>query len=356
MNDIMKAFAIEGKPVSCQVYGNGYINVTYLIESEAGNRYILQKINRHVFKDIPGLMRNIQAVSQHLRMREKDPRKSLHLVPTLKGQPYYVDGQGEYWRAYGFIENAICLDAAQCPEDFYQSAVAFGRFQAMLSDFPAHTLKETIHRFHDTPWRYEALHQAISADAMGRVSHCPKEIEFALSHQRVAGEMIELHKKGQLPLRVTHNDTKLSNVMLDATTHTALCVIDLDTVMPGLVGNDFGDSIRFGASTALEDETDLSRVALSLSYFEAYARGYLSACGDYLTPLEIETLPLGAKLMTLECGIRFLTDYLKGDTYFRIHREHHNLDRCRTQFKLVADMTDKKRAMAQIIKRVQGRG
>ena len=261
-----------------------------------------------------------------------------------------MEAEGEFYRMYDFVHDSICLDAPETDEDFYQSAVAFGSFQRQLADFPANELSETIPRFHDTPNRYRALRAAIEKDALGRAASCREEIEFALTREADAAVMMNLLAAGELPLRVTHNDTKLNNVMLDAKTRKPLCVIDLDTVMPGLAANDFGDSIRFGANTGAEDEKDLKKISLSLARYEAFARGFLEACGMALTPKEIETLPWGAKLMTLECGVRFLTDYLEGDTYFRIHRPEHNLDRTRTQFALVADMEKKWTQMCDIVK------
>ena len=233
--------------------------------------------------------------------------------------------------------------------------MAFGRFQDLLSDFPAHTLTETIPRFHDTPNRYTAFKKAVAADICNRARDVQEEIHFALSQEQFAGTLMSLQKTGEIPLRVTHNDTKLNNVLFDRISRKALCVIDLDTVMPGFSANDYGDSIRFGASTALEDERDLSKVEISLRLFEAYTQGFLSACGKSLTKCEIENLITGAKMMTLECGVRFLTDYLSGDTYFRTHREKHNLDRCRTQFKLVMDMDHKWDQMQSIVMREAGK-
>ena len=232
--------------------------------------------------------------------------------------------------------------------DFYQSAVAFGQFQQQLQDFPADTLHETIPNFHNTVDRYRIFHEVLAADPMHRAGEVTDEIQFVLDREEEAGTLVHLLQEGKLPLRVTHNDTKLNNVMLDETTRTPLCVIDLDTVMPGLSAYDFGDSIRFGAATAAEDEKDLSKMEMDLELFRTYAKGFLHACPD-LTPMEKKMLPMGAKLMTLECGLRFLTDYLDGDHYFAVHREGQNLDRCRTQFKLVADMESKWTAMASII-------
>ncbi|MBE5777644.1 MAG: aminoglycoside phosphotransferase family protein [Clostridiales bacterium] len=350
MFDVLKQFCLDGTPVSCERYGNGHINETYLAVTDKNHLYILQKINHHIFKDVPALMQNIASVTGYLFDMIGDPRRVLTLVKTVNGGHYLCHG-GHYFRVYEFVTDSICLDRAESRADFYNSAVAFGQFQNQLSLFPADTLSETIPRFHDTPNRYTNFKNALKEDKLGRAASVQKEIDFVLAREEDAAVMMNLLKKGELPLRVTHNDTKLNNVMLDKNTRTPLCVIDLDTVMPGLAANDFGDSIRFGASTAAEDETDLDKVTMSLDLFDAYTSGFLGACGKNLTALEKETLPLGAKLMTLECGVRFLTDYLEGDTYFRIHREHHNLDRCRTQFKLVADMENKWQEMARIIDR-----
>ena len=239
------------------------------------------------------------------------------------------------------------------PEDFYESAVAFGKFQEMLADYPAETLHETIKDFHDTKKRFQTLKNAIEKDSRHRAASVKEEIAFAFQHEYLANVFGELLAKGEVPLRVTHNDTKLNNVMIDLETGRGICVVDLDTVMPGLAMNDFGDSIRFGASTALEDEKDLSKVSCDMKLYEIYVKGFLESCGDKLSAKEIEMLPMGAKVMTYECGIRFLTDYLEGDHYFKIDREEHNLDRCRTQFKLVADMEQKWDTMQTIVKKYQ---
>lgn len=348
MFEILTHYSLDGMPMICDRYGNGHINETYLVVTDKAHQYILQKINHHIFKDVPALMRNIALVTEYLYDLVQDPRRVLTLVKTRDGQNY-LEHDGEYYRVYEFVTDSICLDRVESKADFYQSAVAFGQFQNQLAHFPAASLSETIPRFHDTPNRYTNFKNALKNDVMGRAASVQKEIDFVLAREADAAVMMDLLKKGELPLRVTHNDTKLNNVMLDQASRKPLCVIDLDTVMPGLAANDFGDSIRFGASTAAEDELDLAKVTMSLDLFKAYMEGFLGACGKNLSPLEIETLPMGAKLMTLECGVRFLTDYLEGDTYFRIHREHHNLDRCRTQFKLVADMENKWADMAKII-------
>lgn len=351
MNDAIKQFKLSGNAVSCEPYGSGHINHTQLVVTDSGKRYILQQINNTIFKDVDALMENIIAVTGHIAKNDSDPRHVLTLVPTVNGKAYYKDAEGRYFRVYDFIEDSICLDKAETAEDFYQSAVAFGNFQNQLADFPAATLHETIPQFHDTPNRYAQLDAAIAADVKGRLKEVGPEIDFVMARREEAATMMNMLKAGELPLRVTHNDTKLNNVMLDAKTRKPLCVIDLDTVMPGLAANDFGDSIRFGASTALEDEKDLSKVEMSLKLYEAYARGYLSACRN-LTKNELETLPMGAKLMTLECGVRFLSDYLAGDVYFHTTRPEHNLDRCRTQFKLVASMEQQWADMARVIREI----
>jgi len=346
--EIAGRFAVTGEIAYCERYGNGHINETYLVKTVSDQWYILQKINNHVFKDVCGLMHNIASVTGYLAKQNTDPRRTLHLVPTLSGDTYLKDENGAFWRMYDFVTDSICLEKAETSEDFYQSALAFGEFQRQLDGFPAETLTETIVNFHNTPDRYRQLHEAIERDVCGRCADVAEEIEFALAHEEEAATLVELLAQGKLPLRVTHNDTKLNNVMLDAQTRKPLCVIDLDTVMPGLAAYDFGDSIRFGASTAAEDEKDLSKVEMSMELFEIFAKGFKESFGDSLTPMERQTLPMGAKLMTLECGIRFLTDYLSGDVYFRIHRPEHNLDRCRTQFKLVSDMEKKWHKMLDI--------
>ena len=348
MEQVLDLFRLNGRPVSCDPYGEGHINLTFLAVTDTGKRYILQRLSRAAFHDIPGLMGNVAAVTEFLAARSPDPRSSLHLIPTLDGRSFCRDSEGEFWRVYDFVEDSLCLQTPETPEDFYQSAVAFGQFQCRLRDFPAETLCETIPNFHNTPDRYRKFHLAVDADAAGRLSSVLPEVRFLLEREEKAGTLQRLREGGELPVRVTHNDTKLNNVMLDAVTRKALCVIDLDTVMPGLVAYDFGDSIRFGASTAPEDEKDLSRVEMSLDLYETYARGFIPACGG-LTAAELESLPLGAWTMTLENGLRFLTDYLEGDHYYHITRPEHNLDRCRTQLKLVSDMEQKWDPMTAII-------
>ena len=345
--EVLRAFRLDAKPVSCEPYGCGHINVTYLAVMESSRRYILQKINNNTFRDVAGLMENITAVTEFLRTKTDDPRSVLTLVKTHDSASY-LHAQDAYWRTYDFVEDSICLQLPETDEDFYQSAVGFGTFQQLLTDFPAAKLHETIPNFHNTPDRYRALLETLERDPMHRAAQVQPEIEFALARQAEMSAIQNALTAGELPLRVTHNDTKLNNVLLDAKTRKALCVIDLDTVMPGSSLYDFGDSIRFGAATAAEDEKDLSKMEMSLDRFRVFTRGYVRACPG-LTAKELELLPMGAKTMTMECGVRFLTDYLDGDHYFAVHREGQNLDRARTQFKLVADMEKKWDEMRKIV-------
>ncbi len=352
MEHICAYFPLDGRVVSGEPIQSGHINHTFHITTDRGHEYILQSINGGIFKDIPGLMRNIQLVTEYLQPKHPDPRCGLTLVLTSAGEPY-VTVDGVAWRVYEFITDSVCLSAAETAEDLRQSGVAFGAFQNQLADFPAETLTETIPHFHDTPDRYRQFREAIAADKAGRLTSVQAEVDWFLRHEGEADVLMSLCRSGELPLRVTHNDTKLTNVMLDAKTRAPLCVIDLDTVMPGLVASDFGDAIRFGASTAAEDEKDLRKVSMSLEMYEAFAGGFLSACGGRLTAKEIDTLPWGAKMMTLECGMRFLTDYLNGDVYFGIHYPEQNLDRARTQMTLLDDMERKWDEMNAVIARLR---
>lgn len=352
-------FPVGGQLVCIQPYGNGHINDTYLVEMQEGDRtynLILQRINSDIFKNPEELMENILSVTSHLSRKLEaaggnPDRETLNVICAGDGKPYYRDDQDNYYRIYKFIDKAISYDSVERPQDFYESAVAFGHFQSMLSDFPAAQLHETIPGFHDTKARFQRFCEVVKEDKMGRAAEMEKEIQFVLDRYDLAQELGKKQESGELPLRVTHNDTKLNNIMLDETTGKAICVIDLDTVMPGMAVNDFGDSIRFGASTAAEDEMDLSKVECSMELFDTYARGYIEGCAGRLTEAELHALPLGAKTMTFECGMRFLTDYLEGDVYFKVHREGHNRDRCRTQFKLVSDMEAKWDEMNSIIEK-----
>ena len=346
--DVLARFQLDAPAVSCERYGCGHINETYLVVTESGRRYILQKISNRAFPDVAGLQENIAAVTEFLHTQTSDPYGALTLIPTDEGKMYLHWEENSDWRVYDFIEGAVCLQKPETAEDFYQSAIAFGTFQQQLAGFPAHTLHETIKNFHNTPDRFRIFKEVLAKDVMGRAKDVQPEIDFVLAHEEVGGRLMGLLKEGKLPLRVTHNDTKLNNVMLSESERKPMCVIDLDTTMPGLSAYDFGDSIRFGAATAAEDETDLSKMEMDLDLFRIFTRGFLTACPG-LTAEERKALPLGAMTMTLECGVRFLTDYLDGDHYFGIHRPDHNLDRCRTQFKLVRDMESKWDEMMKIV-------
>lgn len=344
---IVEKFDVEGSFVSAKPFGNGHINETRIVKtkSEDGNihKYILQKINKSVFKDPAKLMENYVAVTEYIRRRVikeggEPEREVITVVKALNGDTYTVDNRGDYWRMLLYIPNSMSYDKVERPEQFYDSAVAFGNFQYMLRDYPADTLYETIPNFHNTPDRYRQLMEAVSRDACGRLEEVRAEVEFAKERREFAETLERAHREGKLPLRVTHNDTKLNNILFDSETGRSLCVVDLDTIMPGYSVNDFGDSIRFGASTALEDEADLSLVNFDIELYELYVKGFIEGVKCGLTDTELELLPIGAIMMTYECGMRFLTDYLNGDTYFKTHRPGQNLDRARNQFKLVSDM------------------
>jgi len=360
LNTIVSHFEIDGRFLMGEPYGCGHINSTYCLYFDRENRppmrVILQKINTAIFQDADGLMNNITLVTEHIRKKNAGSpnadRCTLTVIPTVDGEPYYRSENGDCYRAYVFVENSFSLQQVENADQFESLAATFGKFQNQLADFDASQLVESIPNFHNTAKRFEAFEQAVEADLAGRAATVADEIAFAKARKEDASLLLNELRAGNLPLRVTHNDTKLNNVLFDADSSKAVCVIDLDTVMPGLVHYDFGDSIRFGAATAAEDEKDLSKVEMDLGLFEAYTRGFLASCGKALTEKEIEYLPFSAKLMTYECGIRFLTDYLNGDTYFKIHYPDQNLDRCRTQFKLVADMEEKMEAMKAIVKRL----
>ena len=357
---IAERFEIEGKLEDVVPHGNGHINDTYLLtcRTEAGKeiRYILQRMNHEVFKDPKGLMENVTGVTAFLQKKIKEnggdvEREALNVISLREGGSYREEEDGTFWRVYRFVEGADSFDVVKRPEDFYESAVAFGHFQKLLEDYPAESLHETIPDFHNTIDRLRKFKKAVEEDAMGRASEVQEEIRFVLDREEDCHVLCDMLASGEIPLRVTHNDTKLNNIMLDKETGKGVCVIDLDTVMPGSALYDYGDSIRFGANTGAEDEKDLSKISCDLELFELYTKGFVEGCGGSLTEKEIRMLPMGAKLMTLECGIRFLTDYLEGDHYFKIHRPEHNLDRTRTQFAMVKDMEDKWDRMAEIVER-----
>jgi len=351
----VRQFKIDGVFVDAMAYGSGHINDTYLaLFDNAGipARFIVQRINRTIFKNPGAMMENIQRVTAHLASAvagEPDcERHVLTLIPTRNEQAWHVDAKGEYWRAYQFIEGARTYDAVENTDQAYQAAKAFGRFQELLGGLGAPRLHDTIPDFHNTPKRYAAFEKAIAADVAGRVNLARPEIEYALAHALIAGMLLG----AGLPERVTHNDTKFNNVMLDDETGEGICVIDLDTVMPGLALYDFGDMVRTTTSPAKEDEQDLSKVTLQFPMFEALVRGYLGSAGDFLTGAEKNHLVTASKVITFEQGIRFLGDYLSGDTYYKVHREGHNLDRCRTQFKLLESIEQQEDAMERLVRAV----
>ena len=343
----VRAFELPEGEKTAEPFGNGHINRTYVITAKGTEeRYVLQRINQHVFHHPDQVQENIRAVTSHLRNKilaeGGDPsRETLRVVPAKDGKPYWLDGEENWWRVFPFVENTYSMDLPDTPETFEKCGSAFGRFQRRLNDFPAETLYETIPDFHNTPLRLARLEKAAQEDAAGRLSGVRKELDFFLRRADWAGRLVRGLEEGRLPLRVTHNDTKLNNVLLDRDTGEALCVVDLDTVMPGLIAYDFGEAIRTGASTAEEDERDLSRVGVSLPLVRAYARGFLREVRAELSAEEIESLPWGARIMTLENGVRFLTDYLEGDHYFAIHRPEHNLDRARAQMTLLERMEER---------------
>ena len=363
LNEVLEAFDFGAPVVGAMRFGCGHINDTFCVHTQPADypcrTFILQRMSAAAFKHPDQLMSNIIGVTEYLGEQIKQAggdrsREAMEVIRPRNGEPYYTDSQGGAWRVYPFITDIYCYQTADTPELFAASGRAFGRFQKMLNGYPAETLYETIPHFHDTEDRLAKLKAAVEADSMGRVKDCGPEIQFVMDREADCSVALQALRDGRLPLRVTHNDTKLNNVLIDTKTGEGVCVIDLDTVMPGLSINDFGDSIRFGANHCAEDEKDLSKMYLDLELFEVYTKAFLEGAEGSLTDAELEYLPWGANLMTLECGIRFLTDYLEGDTYFHIHREGQNLDRCRTQFKLVADMEAHWDEMQAVVNKFRG--
>ena len=356
----LAAFPYEGKIVAIEPFGTGHVNDTYAVFVDCYPRpklsYVLQRLNIRVFPRPQQVMENTFRVAEFISgdMREKGrdaERSTLRFLKTQDGEVAFFDSQGMPWRSYRFVEHSFCHDKAPTAELMCESGRAFGSFLRALDSYPVADLHETIADFHNTPKRLEGLVAAWKADPLGRARECEPELEFALARGRDCGILLDLHKKGRLPLRVTHNDTKHSKILFDERTRAALCVMELDTTMPGLAPYDFGDSIRFGATAVAEDELQLERVRLSIPLFEAYTKGYMEQAGGCLSRLETEMLPQGARLMTLECGIRFLTDYLLGDGYFKTKRPGQNIDRCRTQFKLVKEMEYRYDTLCEIVEK-----
>ena len=357
ISQILAAYALPGTVADVARHGKGHINDTFCVVCrmpEGGTaRFILQRLSQAAFPHPEEVMENFVGITSYLR-REilaegGDPlRETLSLVKTGDGADFVTDAEGRAWRLMPFIENAECYQSAT-PELFAASGRAFGRFQYMLRDYPARTLHETIPHFHDTESRFEQFLAALEADKLNRAEGVSPEIQFILRRKADCGVALRALREGKLPLRVTHNDTKLNNILIDRDTHEGICIIDLDTTMPGLAINDFGDSIRFGANHCLEDEQDLTKVNFVISLYEVFTRGFLEGARGSLTSAELEYLPWGARLMTLECGIRFLTDYLDGDHYFHVSHPRQNLDRARTQLKLVKDMEEQFDAMGAVV-------
>ncbi len=351
LKKVTASFSITGDYLDGAPYGSGHINDTFAVRvSQAGRevRYILQRINNHVFKDPVRLMDNVSRICDELQKRlhsTGDPdasRRSLTAIPTREGYPCHIDEEGEVWRAYLFIENAVGYDIIENTTQAYEASRAFGEFQKLLTELPGDRLYETIPGFHDTPSRFNRFKEVLAADPMGRASTAGAEIDFFLSYENEVSRLLDLSSQGLIPERITHNDTKLNNVLIDTVSHKAVCVIDLDTSMPGLAPYDFGDLVRTSTVQAAEDEKDLSRIVVNRDMFKALARGYLSTAHDFLTPHERDNLVFGGKLMTYEVGMRFLTDYLEGDVYFKTKYDDHNLVRCRTQKTLVQRLEELK--------------
>lgn len=360
LEDAIYAFGFGPRCSYVKPFGAGHINETYAVYMPGVDgdelSYVLQRVNSNVFKDPAGVMDNIFGVTEYLRnvIREEggDPdRETLSYIKTKSGCNYFEDSEGEPWRCYNFIPDSVCYQLVEDPEQFYQSGNSFGHFLKQLSDYPASKLNETIPDFHNTVKRFGAFKFALKRDLKNRAATCRPEIDFVLAREDDCGVLVKQQEEGLLPLRVTHNDTKLNNILFDEKTGKGLCIIDLDTIMPGLAANDFGDSIRFGAATAEEDEPNLDLMHFDINLYELYVKGYLEETRDVLTEAEIMSLPWGARLMTLECGIRFLTDYLEGDTYFKTEYPEHNLIRARTQFRLVDEMEQRFDEMNEIIRK-----
>ena len=358
LRSVAARFQICGDFQKAAPYGSGHINDTYaVVIDQAGSpiRYIIQRINHNVFKDPPGLMSNVERVTAHIRRKleaaaaDQISRRVLTLVPALDGKRWYTDAEGNHWRCHFFIERAKSYDQIEAPRQAFEAARAFGEFQEQLADLPAPRLHDTIPNFHHTRSRFDTLRQAIEQDACNRAAGVKAGIEFALTHEPLVDVLLNLQARGLLPERVTHNDCKLSNVMLDDTTGQGVCVIDLDTVMPGLTLYDFGDLCRTATCPTSEDERDLSKVEMRMEMFDALVGGYLASAGGFLNPVEKDHLVFCAKLITFEIGIRFLADHLAGDRYYKVHRPGQSADRARVQFKMVESFERNDSAMRQVV-------
>jgi hypothetical protein len=358
LQEISKKFQIYGEILHAETLKIGHINETYTATYDQGGtrvRYIHQKINRNVFKNPAAVMKNVMRVTTHIRKkleasRVRDvTRRSLIVIPTRDGKSYHQNGDQEVWRTFVFVEGVETYEAVQSPQQAFQAGQAFGEFQSLLVDLPGERMFETIPDFHHTRRRFAALQQAIQKDHYNRAIQAQAEIDFALKHEPIVDVILNAMAKGKIPERITHNDTKFNNVMLDVLTGQAMCIVDLDTVMPGCALYDFGDMVRTTTSPTLEDEQDLKKVKMQMPMFKKLAQGYLSTAGSFLVQAEKDLIAFSGKLISFEIGIRFLTDFLSGDTYFRTHRPGHNLDRCRTQFKLVESIERQEAAMQKFV-------
>src|SRR5512140_3387479 len=363
LQEISKKFQIYGEILHAETLKIGHINETYTATYDQGGtrvRYIHQKINRNVFKNPVDVMKNVMRVTTHIRKKLESrkyrdvTRRSLIVIPTRDGESFYQNGDSEVWRTFVFVEGVETYEAVQSPEQAFQAGRAFGDFQRLLVDLPGERLVETIPDFHHTRKRFAALQQAIQKDHYNRAQEAKAEIEFALKREALVDVILEAMAKRRIPERITHNDTKFNNVMLDVLTGEAMCIVDLDTVMPGCALYDFGDMVRTTTSPTLEDEPDLSKVKMQMPMFKKLAHRYLSTAGQFLTKAEKALIAFSGKLITFEIGIRFLTDFLSGDNYFRMHRPAHNLDRCRTQFKLVESIEQQEEAMQKLVDKLSG--
>jgi hypothetical protein len=358
LREISKKFQIYGEILHAETLKIGHINETYTATYGQGGtrvRYIHQKINRNVFKNPAAVMKNVMRVTTHIRKKLEASglpdvtRRSLIVIPTRDGRSYYQNKEREVWRTFVFVEGVETHEAVQTPQQAFQAGKAFGEFQSLLVDLPGERLVETIPDFHHTRRRFGALQETIRNDHYNRAIQARAEIEFVLKHEPIVDVILNSMAKGKIPERITHNDTKFNNVMLDVLTGDAMCIVDLDTVMPGCALYDFGDMVRTTTSPTLEDEQDLKKVRMQMPMFKKLAQGYLSTAGTFLTPAERELIAFSGKLITFEIGMRFLTDFLSGDSYFRTHRPGHNLDRCRTQFKLVESIERQEAAMQKFV-------
>ena len=346
-------FNLAGRLIRSESFGSGHINDTYDLTCEQDGRqihYILQRINHQVFKNPPAMMENIRRVTNHIRrkLQERQSKlvsRQLVVIDTKDGADFFQDDRGNYWRLYNEIENAVTYDTIESPELAYEAARMFGRFAAMLTDLPGPPLHETIPDFHATPKRLTTFREVLRQDPCNRAKDAGAEIDFVLENAGVCDVLLNHAGKGEIPIRITHNDTKINNVLLDEKTHKGVCVIDLDTVMPGLSLYDFGDMVRTATNPAEEDERDLSKVTMRMPIFEMLLKGFAEETHTFLTPTEKKHMVFAGKLITFEQMIRFGADHLAGDIYYKIHREGHNLDRCRTQMKIVQSIIAQEEAM-----------